>query len=1374
MRRFFFFFLLIVSSLSTWPQTFSDNRKFHYGQKNGLSFIQVNSIAQDRRGFIWIATADGLNRFDGTSFKVFRNEKGNEHSLSSNYVQSVYADKSGRLWVSSREGLNLYDSKTGGFLKYRFTKGDPSDPRNDIINISETRDGNLWLATSYGFYYFNSKTNKFIDYTMHELPALSSNSVQKVFEDSYGLLWVGMQDKGLAVFQVKNGKVKRPVKFPYAIENCRINDICEDKAKNVWIATSEGLVIFNRKANRFATLKGSSYNLKSNIFLSVVEGRQGGYLVGIQDGGLYRVTQGGNPLTYSFEAIKGENGLALTSRSVSAIYQGKDESIWLGTHGDGLYLISNVKVQFKKFKRVQADGSSVRYYGMCQDSKGNLWLGTDGSGIYKTSSSGEILKHYHADGRPGSIPDNAVLSGFKDSKNRLWFGSYQRGLFVYNEASDNFKSFKFSKNDTQSIGGNDIRVIYEDAKHRLWIGGSDAGLNLFNESTQTFSRINKSNSNINSNDVRAIAEDSKGNLWIGTFGGGLNYFDVSKRIFRQLFKGQEEKEIISNNIVSALYLDGKGQLWIGTDGDGLVIYNTINKKVRVINEKSGLANNTISTILAENDEVIWVSTNKGISRIAAREGRINNYNSSDGLQEGTFPEGSALYNKEASFMVFGGSEGWNIFGPAKVRPGNSHSPLLITGLKLFDKEKNGTEEIKDITELQEIELRPDQPVFSLYYVVLDYAFPEKGEFAYKLEGLDKDWNYVKDQHSVTYRYLDPGTYTFKVKAANHDGIWASSYSSILVRVLPPWYKTWWAYFLYTCFVAGAIYAYGRYRTEQARLKYEIKAAHFEAEKEKEIHRKKISFFTSISHEFRTPLTLIINPLKEMLYEKGKGEENVSTDGLTVVYRNARRLLSLVDQLLLFRKSESESERLKVVKLNIASVCQEVFLCFTQQARLQNIDLTFTTTNDDIELFADREKIEIVLFNLISNALKYTSPKGSVHVELTENDQEVIIQVKDTGAGIPTSVGEKLYEQFYQVSNVNIPSKGGFGIGLYLVKSFTEAHQGKVSYTSQLGKGTTFFLNLKKGKNHFADNVIVEEFTKISAFLEELIEESKPIAAQAESIKDQKRAADLYSEIKTILIVDDNAQIRHYIKQLFDQEFEVLEADNGATGLDMIKKNMPDVVISDIMMQELSGIELCTLVKDDPALSHIPIILLTASTSVEVKLKGIECGAEDFITKPFEKEILVARVSGILKSRNNLQKYFYNQITLQPDNSKISPEYKEFLDKCIQIVEEHLTDPDFGTKKLGDKIAMSRTKLYLRIKSVSGQSANGFIRSIRLRKAAEIFVSTDATISEVAYMVGLKDVKYFREQFNKLFGMNPSEYIKRYRSQFNSSIQLKRK
>jgi signal transduction histidine kinase/DNA-binding response OmpR family regulator len=639
-----------------------------------------------------------------------------------------------------------------------------------------------------------------------------------------------------------------------------------------------------------------------------------------------------------------------------------------------------------------------------------------------------------------------------------------------------------------------------------------------------------------------------------------------------------------------------------------------------------------------------------------------------------------------------------------------------------------------------------------------------------MEGWDHNWNHAGNIRTAAYTHLDEGNYVFRVKSTNGQGEWNAQEIAIRINVLPPWYRSWWAYVLYGSGLIAAIYLFINYKTRQSRLQYEVKMAQLQtkeaqltAQKEKEVHEKRLTFFTHLSHEFRTPLTLIIDPVKEMIEQE---KEPVQKEGLHMVFRNARRLLSLVDQLLLFRKAEAEADTLHLTLLNGTELCREVFYSFIQQARIKKLNYRFDCTHEVTEIVADREKLEIILFNLLSNAIKFTPAGGTVILKLSATDTQVNIQVSDSGAGIPGEAGDKLFNRFYQVKGNSASGKTGFGIGLFLVKHFTSLHHGQVTYESQINVGTTFFLTLLKGTAHFSQHDIkLEEQSAYPVT-------TQPVPEEPVSTPDKGRELSaLVTEKPTLLIVDDDDDLRRYIDKVFSSEFTVLQAINGQEGYTLAQQYLPDLIISDIAMDELDGMELCKKVKENASLSHIPVILLTASTTSETRLRGIEAGADDYITKPFEKELLKARVVSLLKKRNSLQQYFYNEITLQQNDGKVSVEYREFLDKCIRIVEDHLDDETFSIKTLATGMGMSRSSLYRKVNSVSGQSIIGFIRFIRLRKAAELMINTEYNVSEIAAITGFNDIKYFRTNFSQLFGMNPSEYIRRFRKPFHNNLQL---
>ncbi len=1358
---------LWFSFLMVEAQELTQGRVLNYSSKNGLSLGIVNSILQDNQGQVWFATSDGLNRFNGTSFQVFRHTPSDGSSIAGNYIKSIFKDRQGTLWISSRNGLSEFVENQQNFKRYQ-PPTEKGDQWRDISDIAQASNGDLWLSLNgSGFAAFDTRTHQFTNYNQKNLKGLSTNSILSVFEDSRGLLWLGSRDTGIEAFRIDAQRRLTKVSLDDTnVPDTRIHRIFEDHNHDIWLATAKGLILYKRKESRFYPLHLPE-SAGSDIFLSLAETRQHQLLVGVQEGGLYRIdlSRPLHPESLKLELVKAADNTPVTQRSVQSLFIDADQNVWIGTYGEGVYLMGHEAEKFTLHsQRAGKTKGLIRFYGMCQDQAGNLWLGTDGDGIYKSRPNGELIKHYAPSDRPGSLKDGAVITAYRDRQQTLWFGTYSKGLFRYNPQTDSFQQFAHQAGDPSSLSKNDVRVIYQDRKQRLWIGTNGGGLSQLDQKTGKFQHYLPSNSTINSNDVRAIVEDEKGNLWIGTYGGSLNYFDVSTQRFTSLFNDPGDPHFISNHIVISLALDASGRLWIGTEGNGLLIYDTRSRRAEWFNESNGLPNHVINSIQLESTDYVWLSTNNGLSRISQKDRSIVSFDQQNNLQSGQFNPGSSLYDAQHDFMAFGGTEGWNFFRPSRIKPSSYHPKVMISGLQVFDKHGGkGSTAVDEILFQPEktLSLDPSQPVFTIQFTSLNYAYPENSRFAYQLEGLDKDWYYTDQERSVTYRYLPPGNYVFKVKAANQDGVWFEDYVSLPLQILPPWYQSAWAYVLYIMGAVLALYAYQRYRFRQARLAYEVQLAQMEARKEKELHEKRLSFFTHISHECRTPLTLIINPVRELLSAQKIGKEH---SNLTLIYRNARRLLSMMDQLLLFQKAEQETDSLKLASVNLYEMGHEVFQCFLHQAETQHVQYTFTCENENLELSCDREKLEIALFNLISNALKFTPSGGVVQVIIEEHASEVMLKVEDSGVGIAQQNGSDIFQLFHQQKS----GKAGFGIGLYLTKNYVEKHGGTIRYESEMGKGTAFTIAIQKTENALGSGVPLNQ---PSVFLEELsgavnLEWLPPSQTPAKGMM-----SELAQEKDTLLIADDEEDIRAYLRQLLEDQYRIIECASGEEALEAAHQYQPDLVISDVMMSGISGLELCQKLKAEASLSHIPVILLTASSRQEIELQSMEERADAFFRKPFDPALLMVQIGSILKNRKDLRSYFYNEITLQSSSFKVSPEYKEFLQDCIQIVERHLMDPSFHTKVLAAEIGLSQSTLYNRIKSISGKSINEFIRFIRLRKAAQVLLSTDITIAEAAYQVGMNDAKYFREQFYKLFGMNPSEYVKKYRKTFHENQSL---
>lgn len=1385
MKRIFSNLLIVLLAAICWLPAAGKaadpaaGRVLRYSIGEGLSFGVVNSITQDNDGLMWFATGDGVSRFDGTAFRNFKYDRSDPHSLPGNYVKSILRDKDGTIWVSSRDGIGEFLPAKQQFNRYKPFQNQ-NGAGNDVSDISQGGGNSLWLALNgSGFASFNTQNHQFTLYNQQTLPGLFTNSILNVFEDSQGMLWLGSRDSGIEVW--KKGASGKLVKVALNLNNvpsARVNAIYEDHLRNVWIASSRGLILFKRSEGRFYDLHINTFH-HSDIYLSVIEDHRQNLLIGVQDGGIYRLALdqvASRPAeALVFEPVRDKDNKGITQRSVQSLYIDKDRNVWLGTYGEGTFLMSAIPEKFRKFEQKTIDSRAegyLRYYGMCADKDGNLWIGTDGDGIFKTTASGEVLKHYAASAKPGQLPDGAIIAAHRDRQDRLWFGTYSKGLVRYDPATDTFKRYFHDPADPHSLGRNDVRVIYQDKRKNLWVGTNGGGLGLLDERTGKFRSFVPSNSSINANDVRAITEDKYGNLWIGTYGGGLNYLNTRTMQFVSWFNEAGKEPFLSNRIIFSLYMDPLDRLWIGSEGNGLLLFDTRAKSVRYFDEKRGLASNVINAIQPEGMDKVWVSTNKGLSRISARTGAIENFDTSHGLQGGQFNPGSALFNAKSGLMSFGGTEGWNLFDPVKVSASRYQPKVMISGMRIFGKDKEGNEPVslfEYLGKARRFTIRPGQPIFTIDFTALNYAYPELTRYAYMLEGLDKDWNYVQNDRSATYRYLPSGNYEFKVKVANQDGVWFDDYASLPIRVMPPWYQSWWAYMLYILTVGVVLYYYQQYKLGQEKMKYEVQLAQLETRQQIELNERKFSFFTNVSHEFRTPLTLIINPIREMMQAAGA---DATSPSMHIIYRNAKRLLSLVDQLLLFRKADQQTDQLKPAPHHLPQLITEVFQCFLHQAEQKHIRYELALPEAELEVICDWEKIEIAVFNLISNALKFTPEHGNVNVQVVDMGEQVEIVVSDTGPGIPADAGDDIFKVFHQYADRRFAAKGGFGIGLYLAKTFVENHFGTLQYESELDRGTTFRVLLWKAHPGLASGAVAGE-VRDSVLLEELSDGVLPVKAPAlpdwqSELLDMKEPS---PGIHTMLVVDDDPEIRQYLSTVFAGKYKIFEAGSGEEGLELVRKHLPDIVISDVMMGGISGIELCRQMKLDMALSHIPVILLTASTSQDVRLKGIEGGADDHISKPFDNDILVARVASILRNRNDLQRYFYNEITLQTSDFKISAEYREFLTECIRIVESHITDSAFNIKVLASEIGMSHSTLYSRIKSISGQSATSFVRFIRLRKAAQLLITTDTTISETAFSVGINDIRYFREHFQKLFGMKPSEYVKKFRKPFHERTTI---
>jgi signal transduction histidine kinase/ligand-binding sensor domain-containing protein/DNA-binding response OmpR family regulator len=1359
----------LLLPLALYSQHEPENRVKRYGIKDGLSQGVVNSIVQDEQGLMWFATEDGLNRFDGYSFKVFKHDPENSRSLADNFIQRIFKDTEGSFWVSSRKGLHYFDHLREQFTLYQHQpKTETTSPQNDVSFITDGSAHNLWIAWyGAGFASFDKQTHSFTPYTPANLPALKSTSTLALHEDKLGLLWVGTQDGGLNVFKVSNGAVVRTEEFlsnSKHLPSTNVRCFAEDQAGNLWIGTANGLVLYQRSQNRFHTFNIEHFGGHGVNIFSLLADRHDNLWIGVQGGGLFtldlRQLATRPPNDVLIRHVENLVDYDISKRTVQALYESNDDNLWMGTFGDGIYMRSSIKERFLKIQAREYTGAAssfVQYCGMTYDPSGYLWLGTDGSGLYKTRLGGETVKHYTTDGKPGSLTDKSIISALRDHENQYWFGSYAGGVFRYDQQRDAFVNYIYKGNAKQA-GAADVRVIFEDSKHNIWIGTNRGGLCLLDKTTRTYSNPAGMRKVLENGDIRAIAEDNSGRLWIGLYGDGLQVFDPVTKHSTRRFHVSEEKDSLHSNIVLALRIDHDGDVWIGTGGAGVHEYNSRHHTLTSYTEKNGLGNNTIYSMLIDNANNVWMGTNKGISKFEGAGRRFMNYDVNDGLQEGQYNSGAAIYNDVAGYMCFGGTLGLNIFYPESVMKDMKQPQLLISGFQLFNKpvDVNAPADghfVLDqvMSHTSHITLRPDQSVFTFEFVALNYSYPEKNKYAYKLDGLDDDWNYVGNQRSATYRYLAPGDYTFKVKASNHDGVWSDTYASVDITVLPVFWKTPWAYLLYTLALAGCAWGVFVVRRKQAILRKRLKIERAQRKRERQRVREKLSFFTEVSHEFRTPLTLMIGPLEEMVSHEG----NTATGRkLKMVYRNAHKLLDLINKLLDYRKIESGHVVLKVAEENIVTFVEEICLPFKDLASHKNIDLQFHADEPAIKTWFDADKLEMAITNIVSNAFKYIGKGNTVSVSILLRTHSVVIQIADDGIGIPVKHRHHIFNWFYKGHDSGPMSSG---IGLSLAKKVVHLHHGEIAVDSTEGQGSRFSITLPLGKDHFKP----ENFTTTPAHNNTLSfthDIPRYLPAEPQSNDDAARKG-----LQTLLIAEDDDDIRRFLKEYFAKSYRIFEAANGTEALTLALEHHPDLVISDIMMPGMDGLTLAQELKSNLRTSHIPIILLTARTSHAHHKEGVKSGADVYITKPFSPEMLSLTMQNLLQLRENMKRFYrslFSQSTLPvPTPTADNNLDREFLQSIHEKLKANLDNPSFNVNELCEALDLSRTLVYKKIKMLTGFTPVEYLRSLRLQEAAALLKLQRYKVFEVVYMVGFSDLKYFRQCFIKEFGYPPSEYSK---------------
>ncbi|TDE17212.1 hybrid sensor histidine kinase/response regulator transcription factor [Dyadobacter psychrotolerans] len=1345
------FVIVLLAAFFSFGIAAGQNMVFnHLDSEDGLSQNSVLTIAQDYRGFMWFGTGYGLNKYDTRGFKIYKHNPADSTSISNDYILSSLSDSKKTLWFGTSGGLNKYNPETDSFTQ--ILAGDISKKTlsNQTVNcIYEDRSGRLWVGTSNGLNLLTDRKQNLFKSYFHSgsQPSLPGNDVRAVFEDSNGNLWVGTTS-GLSKMTFQNDRVLfesfvNNKKKSNSLSDNFVTSVTEDLQKNIWIGTKlGGLNLYQNSSKsfiRFGHTNQASSLIHNNIRRLMTD-KSGKIWIGTLEGlSIF------DPVNRTFQSYQHnpEKRSSLSQNSLYSIFQDASQSVWLGTYFDGVNIVYSHSTPFNVIQNGTSKYSLSHNVvsAITADEKNNLWVGTEGGGInFLNEATGTVSKLRSTENSSSGLSSNLIKSLVKSRDGKLWIGMHLGGLNSYDPQTGIYKAFHHDPTDPRSISSDNVNAILEDKQGRLWVGTDQKGINILNRTTGTFDHYSVQTRppfQLSGNFVRTLFEDSKGNIWVGT-GEGLNLIEKGlKKIswIRSKYPLNHPFPVIINCISE----DTSGVIWVGSYNGGLTGFDPNKKSFKTYTQKDGLPNDNVLGILSDGQGNLWVSTDNGLCRFDVKNQNFKNYNTTDGLSGNEFRM-NAAYRSNSGEMFFGGVNGMVHFFPDNIEINEFAAPVVFTSLKLFNKPVGiGAEDellAKDIGMTDEIKLSHSQNIFTLDFALLNYIKPGKNSYAYKLEGFEKDWNYVNTS-SATYTNLPAGKYTFLVKGANNDGLWSKVPARLIIEVLPPFWKTWWAYCLYAITFTGILWFVVRYFYLTALFK-----------REHELQQVKLDFFTNVSHEIRTHLTLIQGPVERLIATET--ENTLLQSQLTQVRKNAERLLRLVSELMDFRKAETNHLQLQITRNDLVPFLREVFSAFSLPSQYRSITSVFESNADVIELYFDQEQLEKVIFNLLSNAYKFTQDGGSVTMITEDKPQSVEIRIVDNGKGIAPQYLSKLFENFFQVYDYG-KQNTGYGIGLALSKSIVELHKGKLTVESRQQQNnkagrTCFTIILQKGSKHFDASQLRSEAAG-SVYLEPLFEQMHK-EVSVFPVDEQK---------PTILLVEDNSEVREFVVDSLSSQYQIIEAENGKTGWDYAAELIPDLIVSDVMMAEMDGLTLCTKLKTDQRTSHIPVILLTAKASLNHQLSGLKTGADAYISKPFSIQVLEVKLRNLLASRRLMREKYSRQVTLQPRNLPIDTVDEQFLNRIVQITEELMDNPEFGVVMLAEKVNMSQSVLYKKLKAITDMSVNDFLKSIRLKKAAQLLEQNKMTVYEVAYAVGYDDRKYFSKEFKKQFGKTPSEY-----------------
>ncbi len=1354
-----FLILLLFTHLTVSYTSATELRFEQISVRDGLSWPAVWTICQDSYGFMWFGTHKGFNKYDGYEFTTYYLDDYTEPG--GNDIYSLFEDSDSTLWIGTNaSGLFKYNRHTDTFEHYINDPADLKSLGNNIIrSIFEDSHGNFWVGSENGYLHqMNRKTGQFtrIQFEDPRREAVSPihNFVNAICEDSSGNLWIGTNQSGLIKMDSATGELihyLHDTDDESSLSENSVWSLCVDKNNVLWIGTKQGgLNRFEANTNTFSRFFNNQ--TKSGDFdqvgiLGILQDQSGILWLGTEYNGLIRF----DPVTGRYRQYKVDQAdpYSITDNSIWSLYEDNTGVIWIGTFSSGILKFDRI---CKGFLHYQCEPgyinsiSSNTVWAICEDTLGDLWIGTfDGLNRYDKITK-QYEHYFHRPDDPNSLSMDFIKSVYVDRTGAVWIGTLFGGLNKYDRGNNSFKTIEQTCSNFEF--GYDICAMLEDSYQIFWLGNS-LGLYKYNRAKNQFSKY------ISDTSIGSIYEDSKSNLWIGTLSGGLYRYDREMDFFKSIVVERGKRTGLAGNSIYCIaeVKNQSDELWIGTSVGlkSINIDSGLVKDYSIINNQ--LNDKEIYGIFYDSDENLWLSTTKGILNYNPATNHMVLFDEYDGARGIVYTAYSPFQDSDGK-LYFGSFNGYTVFDPDSIRLNTIPPQLVLTELKINNKPFKAALESPHISLLPELHLKHDQNDIEIEFAALHYSSPAQNQYAYILEGYDADWIHQDaSDRNAKYTNLDPGEYVFRVKGSNNDGVWNEEGCSLTIIITPPWWETTWAYLGYVLLIGGVLFGAWRFQLSRIKLRHQVELELAKTERYQEIDRMKSRFFANISHEFRTPLTLILGPIEKL--QKRLKDDQALKD-LRLMKKHTQRILNLVSQLLDLSKLEARRMELRTSKQNIIPLLKGLTQSFISLADKKQVELIFESKTDQLEVYFQRDIIVKILNNLLSNACKFTRRGGQITVAVNEKQNNgktgvVEISVTDTGVGIPRTELPKIFDRFHQVDSSQTREYEGTGIGLSLTKELVELHSGTITVQSTLGTGSTFTVQLPLGKDH----LLPEEIVGAAGESDELpMDTAEPIEPEADA---DKRTINWESTWE-ILIVEDNADVRQYIRSYLEEDYRITEARNGEEGLKKALSKIPDLVISDIMMPEMDGLELCRRLKNDERTSHIPVILLTAKAEVEDRLSGLKTGADDYLSKPFEARELLVRIRNLIDQRHRLQERFRKDFSILPDNLELTSVDRQFITRTVEIIQQNLDNSDLNVGELARQLGMSRQYLNRKINAITGLSSQIFIRSIRLRNAAQMLKNQQASVTEIAYLVGFASPSHFSESFRQEFGYTPSQYI----------------